>query len=126
MTKRAAARPTDIGSLLPQLATMAANKVRTRKTPLTWSEALAAAPWDAKTMPPAWEEPTRRAFAMRLVERGLATPAKAGGASGTAGYATKLDRCLLSQSREEFDAQKALAKAAGLSWSTWARRKLAQ
>ncbi len=45
--------------------------------------------------------------------------------SGTPGVPTKLERRLLSQSKQEFVEQDARAKTDGLSWSTWARRKLA-
>jgi hypothetical protein len=38
---------------------------------------------------------------------------------------TRLKRRLLSATPEEFAEQDARAKAAGLSWSTWARMKLA-
>lgn len=115
----------DIGHMLPTLARAAASKVRPRKEPMSWSEATAAAPWDSATMPPAWEEPTRRAFAARLVERGIAKPAaKRGTTSGPSGT-TDLVQAKLYLSAEEHAAQKELANAAGLSWSTWARRKLA-
>jgi hypothetical protein len=87
------------------------------------SEALAACPWDA-SMPAAWERETRAVYADRLVERGLALPAKAGGGSGASG-ATKLVQCRLYLSEQEQAAQQAAARAAGLSWSSWARRKLA-
>jgi hypothetical protein len=90
---------------------------------MTRGEALAATPWDA-AMPAAWERETRAAFADRLVERGIALPAAKSGVSGASGT-TDLVQCKLYLSREEQAAQKATAKAAGLSWSTWARRKLA-
>jgi hypothetical protein len=129
MTKRTAgaakaAPHSDPGQYLPALARAAADKMRARKTPMSRSAALAATPWDA-SMPPAWERETRAAFADRLVERGLALPAREGGASGASGT-TDLVQCKLYLSKAEQAAQKATAKAAGLSWSTWARRKLAQ
>lgn len=83
MTKRTSAvGGYDLGSALPQLAVRAADKVRARKTPMTWSKALASAPWDAETMPPAWERAFREAYANRLEERGLASPARPAGRSG--------------------------------------------
>lgn len=117
----------DPGQYLPLLAAGHADRARRPKTPLSWSQALAAAPWD-HTLPAAWESAFREAYARRLVELGSALPAKkAGTRSGTRGrqYATKLERRLLSQTQEEFDTQDVRAKAEGLSWSTWARRKLA-
>ncbi len=115
----------DPGQYLPLLAVSAADRARRPKTPLSWSGALAAAPWGPE-LPAAWESAFREAYARRLVDLGSALPAKrSGGTSGTPGGATKLDRRLLSQSKEEFAAQDALADAAGVSWSTWARRKLA-
>ena len=126
MTRRAkTAATSDPGQYLPLLARAAADRVRAPKEPLTRSAALAAAPWDAESMPAAWERAFREAYADRLEELGAALPAKRGGASGTRGYATKLDRRLLSQTAQEFAEQDARAKAAGLPWSTWARRKLA-
>jgi hypothetical protein len=110
--------------MLPLLARAAADKVRARKTPLSRSEALSSAPWDAATMPPAWERAFREAYADRLEERGLAAPAAKSGVSGKSG-ATDLVQARLYLSEAEHEAQKAIAKAAGLSWSTWARRKLA-
>lgn len=117
----------DPGQYLTLLAIDHANHVRKNaKTPYTWSAALERAPWHSN-LPPAWERAFREAYAGRLVELGLALPAKpSGNASGTPGFATKLERRLLSQSANEFAQQDALAKAAGLSWSTWARRKLAR
>jgi hypothetical protein len=127
-TKRRPVAPEgDPGQYLPLLAAGHADRTRRPKAPLSWSQALAAAPWDP-SLPAAWESAFREAYARRLVELGSALPAKrAGTRSGTRGrqYATTLERRLLSQTREEFDAQDARAKAEGLPWSTWARRKLA-
>lgn len=71
----------DIGYMLPILARAAADKARARKTPLTRSAALAAAPWDG-SFPSAWETRFREAYADRLEELGCALPAKPSGASG--------------------------------------------
>lgn len=115
----------DPGQYLPLLARQAADRVRAQKRQLTRSEALAAAPWD-KSMPAAWERAFRAAYADRLEELGVSlAAAKSSKARGTAGYVTKLDRRLLSQTSEEFAEQDRRAKAEGVSWSTWARRKLA-
>jgi hypothetical protein len=128
VTKRATgvakvAPGSDPGQHLPALARALADKVRPSKTPLTRSEALAACPWDA-SMPAAWERETRAAYADRLEERGLALPAKAAGRSGSSGK-NQLERRTFRQTPAEFASQDARAAAAGLSWSTWARRKLA-
>lgn len=110
--------------LLPLLARQAADRRRKLRKPMSRSEALAEAPWDRPTMPAAWERPFREAYAARLEERGLALPAARSGSSGKGG-ATLLASRLLRQTAEEFGENDARAKAAGLSWSTWARRKLA-
>lgn len=115
----------DPAQYLPLLARTAADKVRVPKEPLTRSAALASAPWD-ESMPAAWEDEFRRAYADRLEELGVAAAAKRSGSRGPRGYETKLERRLLSQSAEEFAEQDERARAAGLSWSTWARRKLSQ
>jgi hypothetical protein len=75
-------------------------------------------------MPAAWERETRAAYADRLEERGMALPARAGRVSGASGE-SRLERRTFRQTAAEFAAQDARAAAAGLSWSTWARRKLA-
>ena len=54
----------------------------------------------------------------------LATAPSRSGRSGPSGK-TELIQCKVYLSKSEQDVQKALANAAGLSWSTWARRKLA-
>lgn len=115
----------DPGQYLPALARVAAERRRGRSVPLRWSEALAEAPWDTETMPPAWETEFRRAYAARLVERGLALPAARAGHSGKSG-ATQLERRKVSGTPEEFASQDARARAAGLPWATWARRKLSE
>jgi len=122
--KRTTGAAVEAASLLPLLARAAADKARARKTPLSRSEALAAAPWDAATMPAAWERAFREAYADRLEELGVSLPAKRSGKGG-AGGATELVQCKLYLSKAEQSAQQAIAKAAGVSWSTWARRKLA-
>ena len=125
--KKRSAKSTDPGQYLPLLAVAAANRARMPKEPLTRSAALAAAPWPANA-PPAWERAFRAAYADRLEERGAALPVRQSARDRTGappGAPTKLDRRLLSQTTEEFAEQSATAEAAGLSWSTWARRKLA-
>lgn len=122
-TKKPPKTDQDPGQYLPLLARQAAKRARRPATPLSRSEALAAAPWDAATMPAAWERAFREAYADELEALGVARPAAPSGPRGARG-ATKLVQCRLYLSEEEQAAQKALAEAAGLSWSTWARRKL--
>lgn len=105
------------------LAREEAQNLATPAAPISWSDALAKAPWP-EDGPPAWEAEFRRTFATELVERGAAKPARRGGSSGPSGT-TKLARRLLSATTAEFAEQDRRAKAAGLSWSAWARRKLA-
>lgn len=113
-----------IGHVLPTMARAAADKVRMAKTRLTRSEALASAPWSTE-FPSGWERAFRAAYADRLEERGIALPAKkSSGKTGTPGGETNLMRRAIQQTEEEFAAQDATAKTQGLSWSTWARRKL--
>lgn len=125
MTAKRPAKPRsdDPGQYLPLLAVAAANRVKARTEPLTRSEALAAAPW-APEMPAAWEQAFREAYADRLIARKLALPAKRSGTSRGAGGKTDLIQARLYLSKQEHDEQKAIADAAGLSWSNWARRKL--
>ena len=115
----------DPGYMLPLLARAAAERRRKRKEPLSRSEALAEAPWDPETMPPAWERPFREAYADQLETRGLALPAARPGARSPGG-ATKLVSGEVLQTREEIEEQRALAKAAGISWSAWMRRAAAE
>jgi hypothetical protein len=75
-------------------------------------------------MPGAWESAFRAAYADRLEDLGVSLPAAKSGSSG-AGGKTELVQAKLYLSKNEQRAQQATAKAAGLSWSTWARRKLA-
>lgn len=114
------------GAYLSLLARGYADKARVPKATgkLTWTEALAKAPWSGK-LPAEQEEPFRRAYAERLVERGLALPVGRSRTSGPSGE-TDLERCIVYLSTEERDSTRALAKAAGVSWSAWARRKLLQ
>jgi hypothetical protein len=115
----------DIGHMLPLLARAAADKVRAAKPPISRSEALAAAPWDAKTMPPAWERTFREAYADRLEELGVAAPAAKSGTKSTTSGKTDLVRLVVYVSPKEEEQHRATAKADGVSLSTWARRKLA-
>ncbi|HKY40655.1 MAG TPA: hypothetical protein VJN18_32190 [Polyangiaceae bacterium] len=106
-----------------QHAKAAAEKRRPVKTPLAWSDALAEAPW-GKGLSAAWETAYRRAYATALVKRGLAQPAaRTGRTSGPSGE-SKLPRRTLRASAAEFAEQDRQAKAAGLPWATWVRRKL--
>lgn len=106
---------------------------REREGALGWQEALDAAPWP-KSGVMAFEGEFRATFADGLVKRGLAMPAarrKDGDETGTGRRATRrlaskaTMRRLVPGSREEFDEQDRKAAAAGISWSTWARRVLA-
>jgi hypothetical protein len=125
MAKKKQAKPAeDLGRLLPLMAVAAADKARKRKEPLSRSEALAAAPWDG-SFPPAWETAFREAYANRLQELGGATVRRPTGSTGSRGKLL-LSRRLLSATKAEFAEQDAIAAAAGLSWSSWARRKLSQ
>lgn len=97
--------------------------------PIGWTEALAAAPWP-KRAPAAFETDFRRAFAEALVKRGVAKAALQNHSPRVENRTwrereTKLKRRLLSATEAEFAEQDKRAAAAGLSWSTWARRKLA-
>lgn len=55
-----------------------------------------------------------------------AKKAASSGKSGGGGGTTELRHRKVYQTQEEFDEQDAQAKAAEVSWSTWARRKLSQ
>lgn len=114
----------DPGEDLARIARAAADKLPRPNEPLSRSAALASAPW-LPSMPPAWEREFRKAYADRLEELGAALPAKPSSSARGSGGVTTLERRLLSQSSQEFRDQDAKAKAVGLSWSTWARRKLA-
>jgi len=113
----------DPDQYLPLLARAAAERARRPTKPLTRSEALAAAPWSPE-MPAAWERAFRAAYADRLEELGRALPAKPSGTSGRSGVNLQARRTLRA-SEQEFADHDAKAKAAGLDWTTWARRKLA-
>lgn len=109
---------------LPALARSEARRRRAPAAPMRWSDALAEAPWSER-LPAAWEAEFRRAYASELVGRGFAVEAARSGTSGKSGKAV-LARYKISQTAEEHAAQEALAKAAGLDWARWARRKLAE
>jgi hypothetical protein len=111
---------TNPAKYLPNLARKHADEARPRKSgKWLWTEAMDRAPW-SKTLPTEHETAFRRAYAERLVERGLALPAGRSRVSGK----TDLKPCKVYLSSEEFELTSEIAKAAGLSWSTWARRKL--
>ena len=80
--KKLASAEQDPGRYLPALAVSYADRARMPAKQLSWSEALAAAPWDP-SLPAAWEGAFRRAYAGRLVELGVAR--EAGRASSTRG-----------------------------------------
>ncbi len=109
---------------LPDLARKYADDTRPRKRggPWSWTDAMARAPWSVK-LPADHELEFRRAYAERLVERGLALRVGRSRTSGPSGE-TDLERCIVYLSAAERNATRALADAAGLSWSSWARRKL--
>ncbi len=117
-----ATRTTDPAQHLPALARAAAHCRRPPKSPLTWSEALAEAPWSAE-MPAAWEQEFRSAYAQQLFLLDMALAPKRSGSSGSSGR-TRLTRRQVSLSDSEIADQDARASAAGLPWATWARRKL--
>lgn len=110
--------------LVTKLAREAAGK---RREPageaIGWAQAQAEAPLPAD-LPSAWEGAFRYAYALRLVKMGYAKKARRAGASGRSGTPTGLHRRLVTAPLEEFEAHDVKAKAAGVSWSTWVRRKL--
>ena len=108
---------------LLNLARAAADKRRTVKETLTWRAALDEAPWSSK-LPAAWESAFRRAYAERLAERGIAAPAAKAGTTSGKGGKTELKGRLVYMTPDELTETAARAKAAGVPWSTWARRKL--
>jgi len=75
-------------------------------------------------MPAAWERAFREAYADELEARGAARPAARSGGKSTSRGTTDLIECSVYLTGEEREATRALAKAANVSWSTWARRKL--
>jgi hypothetical protein len=126
------ARSENQGALLRR-ARAAAKTFRHRGDPLAWTEALAAAPW-ASANAPAFESDFRRAFAEVLVKRGLAVaqtrlveagPDRVGRAAPRVRSSAISMRRLVPGTADEFAEQDQRASAAGLSWSAWARRKLA-
>jgi hypothetical protein len=120
------AKPTrgkDPATTLIAKAQSAAKKFKLPDEPLSRSEAIAAAPWDTDN-PPVFERAFREAFADALEARGVAKAAKRSGKSGASGESL-LERRTLRQTEQEFAEQDAKAKAAGVPWGTWVRRKLA-
>ncbi len=123
-----AVAPGEIGLVeyIPGLARGFADKRRPVKEPLTWSAALDAAPWSGK-LPAAWEAPFRRAYAERLVERGLALPAaKAGTTSGKGGKTDLVRLPSVYLSADELASVKERAHRDGLTVSAWVRRRCAE
>lgn len=109
-----------------KLARAAASRRKAPTSSLSWSAALAEAPLPA-TLRPAWETHFRREYAAQLVELGHAK--KAGASSGRysgVGGTTSLSHRKVYQTELEFTEQDAQAKASGLTWSSWARRKLSR
>lgn len=125
MTKRAA-KSADPGQYLPALAVGHADRARRPKAPLSWSAALAAAPW-SPDLPAAYERGFRGAYAARLFERGFAEPAKRSGGktTGRPGGQTDLIRVVVYMGSDERSRYRVAADAAGLSLSDWIRRKAA-
>jgi hypothetical protein len=119
--------PSTMDDKIRAKAAAAARKRRKPEVPLTRIEASAEAPWD-DSFSPAWEQPFRETYADTLAARGEAfvkrekKREKASGSSGT----HKNPRRLITMTQQEFDEQDARAEAAGLPWSTWARRKLSE
>lgn len=108
-----------------KLAKQAADKRKPPEEPIAWSAALAEAPLP-DGLPAAWEGEFRKRYAERLVKLGHAKAAGRSGTSGKPGKPTKLHRRLMNAPLEEFEEHDKRAEKAGLSWSTWARRKLLQ
>jgi hypothetical protein len=113
----------DAAAALTARAAAAAKKYKLPSEPLSRSQALAAAPWKERD-PAVYEKAFREAFADALEARGAAIAAKRGGKSGASGV-NLLGRRTFRASEQEFSAQDAQAKAAGVPWNTWVRRKLA-
>ena len=107
-------------------AIKAANARKAPAEPLAWSEALAEAPVPKFTAP-AFEAVFRREYASQLVKLEHAKKAAPRGKNGKGGNGgkTELLRRTVYLTEEEIDDQDSQAGALGLSWSTWARRKLA-
>jgi hypothetical protein len=107
-------------------AIKAANARKAPAEPLAWSEALAEAPVPVFTLP-AFEAVFRREYAAQLVKIGHAKKAATSGRPGKSGKGgtTDLLRRTVYLTQQEIDDQDAQAGGLGLSWSTWARRKLA-
>jgi hypothetical protein len=132
MTARKQARPSataviandaasdDPGRFLPALARAAADRRRSRREPLSWSEAIAEAPWDV-SMPAAWEAAFRRAYAQRLVERGLARAAAPSGSRSESGE-HKHPMIPVRAPKVDQDRWRAKAAARGISYSDYVRR----
>lgn len=118
---------TDESKLLAQ-ARSAAKVYPKPESKLLWSEAQQVAPWP-EWAPPAVERAFRRAFAEGLAKRGIAHEntrlVEPGGTGRSAPRGSKASaRRLVPGSELEFKEQDAKATAAGLSWSSWARRRL--
>jgi hypothetical protein len=107
-------------------AIKAANARKAPVEPLAWSEALAEAPVP-KFTPPAFEAVFRREYAAQLVKLEHAKKAAQAGRPGKSGKGgtTDLLRRTVYLTQDEIEDQDSQAGALGLSWSTWARRKLA-
>jgi hypothetical protein len=99
---------------LATLARAAADRRRKPKVPLTRREALQEAPWSPEL--PGSERTFRRAYATRLIERGIAEPAPAW-ASGS-----RQEYLQIVCPRDDQDRYRAAAKASGESVSAWVRR----
>jgi hypothetical protein len=110
--------------IIIQHARRAADARRAPRDPLSWSEALAEAPWAREGLLVPWEDTYRRAYAARLVEREMALPAAPTGSTSGPSGKSLLERRTFRATEEEFAIHDERAAAAGLVWSAWARRKL--
>lgn len=120
---RAAAKLTatsDVEQHIPALARAEADRARQTKEPVTWSGAIAKAPW-SRQLPPEYEMPFRRAYAERLVERGLALPVGRSRTSGASGKNT-LTEVKLRGELAETERWRAAAQRSGTDRNTFLRR----
>lgn len=115
-----------IEQYIPALARSEADRARKTKKPISWSAALNKAPW-SDTLPAAWEAGFRRSYAKRLVELGLALPAAKSGTTSGKGGRTDLKRLpSIYLSEAELASAKARARHAGLTLSSWVRRRISE
>lgn len=110
------------GAYLPLLARAYADKARAPKNAgkLTWTEALAKAPWSSR-FPAEQEEAFRRAYAERLVERKLALPVGRSRTSGPSGE-NRLTQVALRADPSDIARWDEAARSAGLDRNSFLRR----